>query len=66
MNQFEKALEYLDYSLQLFEFYPDNSGGEFVREKELNMLEGESNSEASSNLGGGGINETSRNRKKDM
>ncbi|MFS8189032.1 helix-turn-helix domain-containing protein [Rossellomorea marisflavi] len=33
MNQFEKALEYLDYSLQLFEFYPDNPGGEFVRGK---------------------------------
>ncbi|TYO69478.1 helix-turn-helix domain-containing protein [Rossellomorea marisflavi] len=33
MNQFEKALEYLDYSLQLFEFYPDNPGGGFVLEK---------------------------------
>ncbi|WP_430482765.1 helix-turn-helix domain-containing protein [Rossellomorea marisflavi] len=33
MDQFERALEYLDYSLQLFEFYPDNPAGGFVLEK---------------------------------
>ncbi|MDW4528227.1 helix-turn-helix transcriptional regulator [Rossellomorea marisflavi] len=33
MDQYEKTLEYLDYSLQLFEFYPDNPAGGFVLEK---------------------------------
>ncbi|WP_317950537.1 helix-turn-helix transcriptional regulator [Rossellomorea marisflavi] len=38
MNNFEKALEFLDHSIQLFELYPENPGGNFVRDKRLNYL----------------------------